>query len=239
MLSLPLSELIGTIAAALLTLMVLSYLLGDNVLFRIAVHIFVGVAAGYAGATAWRGVLEPALIEPIRRGGLTAIFDPLTLIPVLLILMLLLKLSPATARAGGLPLALLVGVAAAVTVGGAISGTVLPQAWAAAESLSPTEVSPLTGETGLERTINVAIVLLGTLGTLFYFRFAARRSSGGVVGRPALGVVLASVGQVFLALTFGAMFAGAISASLVVLAERVQFVWGVVGGLLAAGTGAG
>jgi hypothetical protein len=52
-------------------------------------------------------------------------------------------------------------------------------------------------------------------------------------------VVLASVGQVFLALTFGAMFAGAISASIVVLAERVQFVWGVVGGLLAAGTGAG
>jgi hypothetical protein len=31
------------------------------------------------------------------------------------------------------------------------------------------------------------------------------------------------------------MFAGALSAALVVLAERVQFVWGVVAGFLATG----
>ena len=44
--------LIGPIVAMLLTVMVLSYLIGDNPLFRIASHLFIGVAAGYACALA-------------------------------------------------------------------------------------------------------------------------------------------------------------------------------------------
>ncbi len=235
MLQLPLSELIGTIVAALLTIMVLSYLAGDNPMFRLAVHIFVGVAAGYAGAAAWHGVLRPALIEPVRAGGLASLTNPQLIIPWVLILLLMLKVFPGTARAGGLPIAMLVGVAAAVTVGGAITGTVLPQALTAAQSLSPAEVSPLTGETGLERTLNVAIVLVGTVATLFYFRFSAGPTEGAPTGVTRLAAILATAGQGFLALTYGVMFAGALSATLVALAERVQFVWGVIAGLLRLG----
>jgi hypothetical protein len=235
MLQLPLPELIGTIAAALLTIMVLSYLAGDNPMFRLAVHIFVGVAAGYAGAAAWHGVLRPALVEPVRAGGLASLANPQLIVPWLLILMLVFKVFPATARAGSLPIAMLVGVAAAVTVGGAITGTVVPQALTAAQSLSPAEVSPLTGETGLERSLNVAIVLAGTVATLFYFRFSIFPGEGASTGLPRVAAVLASAGQGFVALTYGAMFAGALSAALVVLAERVQFVWGVISGLLTPG----
>lgn len=235
MLQLPLPELIGTIAAALLTVMVLSYLVGDNPMFRTAVHIFVGVAAGYAGAAAWHGVLRPALVEPVRTGGLADLTNPQLIVPWLLILMLVFKVFPGTAHLGGLPIAMLVGVAAAVTVGGAITGTVVPQALTAAQSLSPAEVSPLTGETGLERSLNVAIVLAGTVATLFYFRFSTFPGEGSSTGLPRVAALLASVGQGFVALTYGAMFAGALSAALVVLAERVQFVWGVIAGLLTAG----
>lgn len=235
MLQLPLPELIGTIAAALLTIMVLSYLAGDNPMFRLAVHIFVGVAAGYAGAAAWHGVLRPALVEPVRTGGLASLTNPLLILPWLLILMLVLKVFPGTARAGGAPIAMLVGVAAAVTVGGAITGTVVPQALTAAQSLSPAEVSPLTGETGLERSLNVVIVLVGTVATLFSFRFSADLAEGAPAGLLRFARILAAAGQGFLALTYGAMFAGALSAALVILAERVQFVWGVVAGFLSPG----
>ena len=38
----------GTWVAVILTLFVFSYLLGDNALYRLAEHIFVGVAVGYA-----------------------------------------------------------------------------------------------------------------------------------------------------------------------------------------------
>src|SRR5512136_2039240 len=57
--------LIGPIVAMLLTIMVLSYLIGDNPLFRLASHLFIGVAAGYAGALAARSVLWPGLLQPI------------------------------------------------------------------------------------------------------------------------------------------------------------------------------
>ena len=42
-------DLIGMFFAAVLTIMVLSYMIGDNVLFRIATYLFVGVASGYTG----------------------------------------------------------------------------------------------------------------------------------------------------------------------------------------------
>jgi hypothetical protein len=41
---LTLPDLLGGFVGLLLTLLVFSYLLGDNVLFRITIHIFIGVA---------------------------------------------------------------------------------------------------------------------------------------------------------------------------------------------------
>jgi len=58
-------DLVGTITAALLTVMVLSYLLGDNIFFRFAVYLFIGVTAGYAGSIAWHNVIWPGLIDPL------------------------------------------------------------------------------------------------------------------------------------------------------------------------------
>ena len=54
------ADLFGGLLAWLLTVMVLSYLVRDNPMFRVATYLFVGVASGYAGAIAWHNVLEPA-----------------------------------------------------------------------------------------------------------------------------------------------------------------------------------
>ena len=45
-----LADVIGAFVGFVLTLLVFSYIFGDNVLFRIAMHIFIGVAAGYVVA---------------------------------------------------------------------------------------------------------------------------------------------------------------------------------------------
>ena len=42
-------DLIAGWVSLVLTLMVFSYLLGDNVLYRLAIHVLVGVAAGALG----------------------------------------------------------------------------------------------------------------------------------------------------------------------------------------------
>lgn len=224
-------DLIGTIIAGALTVMVLSYVLGDNVLFRVAVHLFIGVAAGYAGALALRNILWPRLVLPLLSGGLAALNNSM-IISWFLVLMLVLKLSPGTARWGSLPLALMVGVGAALVVGGAVTGTLVPQSLAAIDTLDPSAVTPVTGETGAERVVNVLVLLLGTLSTLIYFRFSARRLPSGEAARSRWMTIVAWVGRGFIAITFGVMYAGALAAALTVLADRVQFLIGIFAGLL-------
>ena len=226
-----LADLISGVLASILTLMVLSYLVGDNPLFRVAMHLLVGAAAGYAGAIALRNVLRPGLVDPIVAAGFEGLLSPSVLAtviaPWILVITLMLKASPATSRFGTPAMALLVGVGAAVVVGGAISGTLLPQSLASMRSLNPAGVA--SGET-LERLLELVIVLVGTVSTLFYFRFSSRESGQEVPLANLAGLsipgplsLLRSVGSAFIAITFGVMYAGAVAASLIVLAERVQF----------------
>ena len=55
----------------------------------------------------------------------------LPLVGLVLGVLLLMKLSPRTARLGNVTIAFLVGVGAAVAVGGAVMGTLIPQTRAA------------------------------------------------------------------------------------------------------------
>jgi hypothetical protein len=232
-------ETLGTLLAAVLTVMVLSYILGDNAFFRIATYLFVGVASGYAAAVAWQLVLQPRLIAPILN--LTAVpfgagsFLTEVVVPIGLVALLGLRLVPGAGRLGGLPVALLIGVGAAAVVGGAITGTIVPQTIAAMESFSPFAVAPQTGETGLERMVNVLLVLVGTVGTLAYFRFGVRKGEehnprfGWRRVRTPIGSfnlpwpIFPFLGEVFIFVAFGVMFAGALSATLLYLTERLQF----------------
>ena len=55
-------EIISALVGFLLTLMVFSYLIGDNPLFRIAVYLFIGVSSGYAATVIVHYVLLPGLV---------------------------------------------------------------------------------------------------------------------------------------------------------------------------------
>ncbi|NIS81811.1 MAG: hypothetical protein GTO14_16740 [Anaerolineales bacterium] len=235
-------DLAGTIISALLTVMIFTYLLGDNFFFRLATYLFIGVAAGYAGSIAWHNVLWPGLFQPLLTRKLGEIFEPTSvvtlIIPWLLVLLLLLRISPIGSRYAGLPMALLVGVGAAVIVGGGITGTLIPQSINAMETLDPTAQAPLTGEGGLERFTDVLVMLLGTISTLVYFRFSAKRELTGEARRTLPTALLAAFGRFFIAVTFGVMYAGAIAASIVILTDRIQFLRDVISLLVGVVAGA-
>ena len=198
--------------------MILSYLIGDNPAFRVAVYIFVGVSAGYVAAVAWWQVLYPKLFLPLLTGSF--IERLLALVPLILGVLLLMKLSPRTAWLGNPTLAFLVGVGAAVAVGGAVMGTLIPQTQASFNVFNPTSA----GESWLARLFFGAIMLVGTITTLVYFHFGAKATAGGPQ-RSKLVIWLGWIGQVFIAITLGVLFAGVFAAAMTALIERLNFIW--------------
>ncbi len=212
----------------LLTLMVLSYLIGDNPAFRVAVYIFIGVSAGYAAAVAWHQVLRPHLIEPLISGSLSDRL--LAVVPLALGLLLLFKLSPRTARLGTPSMAFMVGVGAAVAIGGAVMGTIFPQTSATFNLPSFANMRPELAQLFnsavpkpyLEKFFEGIVVILGTVATLVYFHYGAKAAANGPQ-RSKLVNGLSWVGQVFIAITFGVLFAGVFVAAMTALIERLNF----------------
>jgi len=210
-------DLISALIGFLLTLMVLSYIIGDGPVFRVAVYIFIGVSAGYLTVITVTGVIVPGLLAPFFDPATSTIARSLLVFPLVLGGFMLMKTTPRFAQFGAPATAYLVGVSAAVIVGGVVLGTLLPQIGAAADPFS-------IGKSG-GVLINGALALIVTLFTLAYFQFGARRQIDGTIKRNPIIETIAWVGGIFVALTLGALFAGVYSAALTALVERIDSIF--------------
>ncbi len=207
-----LNDTIGAIVGLVITLLVFSYLIGDNPLYRVALHIFVGASVAYAVVVAWHAILRPLLLDWVLSGNVNVL---LGLVPFLLGGLLLARGVRSLSWLGNFSIALLLGVGIAVAVGGALVGTLLPQAGAAMRPLSPFSYpdDPLNGP------LDGLLIVVGTVTSLMVFTFTLRR---GVSGR--LIALSTRLGRFFLFVSFGAVFAGVLIASVSVLVERLQFI---------------
>lgn len=218
--------LVSGVIGFLLTLMVLSYLIRDNALFRFAVHIFVGVAAGYVAVVALHRVILPLLISPLLSASIPE--RSLLLVPLLLGALLMMKISPRLSGLGGPAVGYLAGAAAAVAVSGAVLGTILPQVSAAAEPFDWIGLSQ-RGVNPLQSIFNGVVMLIGTVATLVYFHFGARRRQDGSIHRSGWIEAVAWIGKLFVALTLGVIFAGVYAAATQVLVGRIQSLFAFFG----------
>jgi hypothetical protein len=221
-----LANQIGAVLGFVLTLMVVSYVLKDNVLFRLAVAIFIGVAAGYAAVLVVYNVIWYQLLVPLLTDFIEGQFTSLYLVvpPILLGIWLFAKASPKLSRLGSPVVAFLVGVGAATAITGAIAGTLFPQ-MSATMNLFALEETNLSGTDLLGWVVNALFILLGVITSLAYFHFGVRSRSDQPAQRPLWIEIFSQIGQVFIAITFGTLFAGAYAAALAALVERVSFVW--------------
>lgn len=214
-------DLLAAVVAFLLTVMIFSYLVGDNPAFRVAVYAFVGVSAGYVAAVAWWQVLLPDLVQPLIAGPAT--IRAMLAVPLLLSGMILMRAWPPLSRLGAPAMGLLVGAASAVAIGGAIQGTLVPQVQDTLDSVD------LSRQSSVEGIVNGLFVFIGVLTSLMYFHFTARRRTDGSIRRLAVISLMAQIGSVFLATTLGVLFAGVYSAALTALIERLYFVGSFLG----------
>lgn len=211
-------DLVGLVSGAILTFFILTYLFGDNPLYRLGLHLFIGGLVGYSLGIALRQVIIPKVWEPLLRAE-----DPTAIgfliVPVVLSILLLIKGFPKHAYIGNLSTAYLLGVGTAVALGGALLGTIIPQVNATGLAVSPNvfQSYPLGIADGL-------MIIIGTICTLMAFNFTAQRREGLAGVWSTLVKIAAWIGRLFLIAAFGAAFAGTLTASLTIFIGRIQYI---------------
>ncbi len=211
-------EIISAAIGLVLTLMIFSYLIKDNALFRIAAYIFIGVASGYAAVVIIYNVFLPRLNTLQTNNFYQQIF--FGVIPLVLGLSVLAKVNVRAAWIGNFAMAILVGVGAATAIGGALLGSLIPQFQAA---IGAFDVSSAGSGLGIASQLFAGgVMLAGTVLTLAAFHFSTRRAADGTPKRNPIIEGAAWFGRIFIAITLGALFAGVYMASLTAMIERLS-----------------
>ncbi len=215
-----LCDALGVWLAALLTILVFTYLVRDTFLFRIASALLVGTAIGFVSAIVIRDILLPILLQLIEN--ILTLPDSwlalvLNLIPVLLGVSLLIKLTPnfRNTTFSNLGLAYLFGIGAALAIGGALAGALAPQLTATMLALTPQSE-------GFD-WLNGLLIVVGTLGAFLAFRFI---QPGKLPWQRAYDIVTKSwgtLGRGFIMVAFGALLASLITARVSALVGQLYF----------------
>ena len=203
-------EPVGTFLAFVITLMVLSYVFGDNPLYRLASYIFVGSSAGYIAAVLIKDVLLVRL-QSVTVGGVTP--SEISMLGVLGIFTILLlgKLNPSFAFVGNIPMAMIVGVGTAVAVSGAVIGTLLPN------------LMGLGAGASLSQAPLVILALFGTVATLIYFNFTFLKKETAPNEPPVWMRIFSAIGKFFIMVSLAVLFAGVLTASINALVDGFAF----------------
>jgi len=199
-----LTELGGLLLGLILTLFVYSYIYKDNPLYRVAVHLLVGVSAGFAAVLVVNEVILPTgsrfADDPIKLANI------LYLIPFALAVLLLFKAIPKLSWVGNSSMAALIGTGAAVGLVGAVVGTLIP----------------LTFARPPNRWIGIFGALL-TISTLAYFYFSSHFDEKRNLTISRWLNPVRKVGRAVITMALAGIFAGLLATSLVLLTERIGF----------------
>jgi hypothetical protein len=199
-------EMIGVWFAVLLTLSIFSYLYGDNPFYKSAEHIFVGVSAGYIFAITFWDTIWPNLFGRLFPSYVQAgfKFDIIYIIPLLLGIFMLLRLSKKYSWLSRISIAYIVGMAAGLKFYVFLNSNLIIQI----------KSSMLDFNTDIIGIINQIIILIGVISGLVYFFFSKEHK--GTIWK------ISKVGIYFLMIKFGASFGFAVMGRVSLLIGRFE-----------------
>lgn len=210
------ATLIGGIVASLLTIMVFSYLLGANPLWRIAQSLLVGVSVGYVSLVILTQVVAPQVARVIQPPeGTTTTDRLLAAVPVALGLLLLLRVAYPGAWPASFGLNLVVVVGSTLALGGALAGTLIPQALDTMRLMDFGQ----TDAAGIAAMAGNIVLVAGVVCALAYFAFGAK--ANGTRFAPIRQVSV--VGRWVLVVAFGAILGSLATTFYFALIERLDF----------------
>jgi hypothetical protein len=219
------SRTIGLWLAAIFTLFILSFLVGDNPAYKFAEAMVVGTSAGYVLVINIWDVFVPNLLAKLMpamvQGWSLPGISPehvdswwLYFVPLILIVMLLWQLMPSGGWISRWPIAFFIGITAGYRMIGYVEADLVAQIKAGMVPLW------VTGEGGFEfwSSFNACLLTIATLSAMIYFFFSIEHK--GIVGKTA------RVGIWFLMITFGASFGYTVMGRIALLAQRLEFLFG-------------
>jgi hypothetical protein len=194
--------------ASLLSLAIFSFLYRDNSFYRLAEHIFVGAANGWAVTFYWHRVLWPYLFDPLSRGQLYYI------IPLVIGMLYFTRFIPKVSWLVRFPIGIYMGYYVGVSIPANIQAYIIKQVQGTI--LTPRNFQMWgAGSTGIIWSV---VLFVGVICTLSYFYFSAEHKG-------ALGVT-SRIGIVFVMMGFGAAFGYTVMARVSLLIGRLQFLLG-------------
>ena len=199
-------EIIGVWFLVLMTLSILSYLVGDNPFYKAAEHIFVGVSAGYVFAITWWDQVWPNLFGRLFPDFVDAGFDfnLLYIVPLILGIFMLCRLIPSLSWLARISIGYIVGMAAGLKMYVFMNSNILMQIQNSAIDFS---------KNGWE-IFNHILILFGVISALIYFFFSKEHK--GVIGK------VSKIGIYFLMIKFGASFGFAVMGRISLLIGRFE-----------------
>ena len=203
---------VGLWLQAALTFAILSFLIGDNPVYKFSEHLFVGISAGYGVVIVWKQAVLPLLVFkllPHMGPRPDEAAEYWVLIPGLLGLMMLARFIPRYDWLSRYPIAFTVGLFSGASIPAAVQTQLLEHARA---TMQPVLAASSVGW-GL--ALSSLVVLVGVICTLTYFYFSKPHEG-------ALGVT-SKIGIWFLMVAFGAGFGNTVMARISLLIGRVEF----------------
>jgi hypothetical protein len=216
---------IGLWLAAFFTLAVLSFLYRDNVFYKIAESVMVGVSAAWYMVKAgfWEAIvpkllgnLVPSVMRDWALPGIPKTQQPnlLYVVPLVLGIMLLCRLLSRGGWIGRWPLAFIVGIFAGIRLISFLDADFVNQI---RSTIIPLVVMTDARQLNFWASLRNLGLVFGLLSCLAYFFFSVEHR--GIVGH------MARVGVWYLMITFGASFAFTVMGRIALLAGRITFLF--------------
>ena len=191
----------GTIVAGILTIAILSFLYGDNPVYKMAETLLVGVSMGYVLVITWTNTLMAVLFKPLFVES-----EFWLVIPFIFGLFMFGRFHKSTSFLSRYSMAVLIGSGAGVAIPAMLGARTLRQMTATVEMVQ--------GDS-LMMIFSGLVVVVGLFSTLSYFYFS--REHTGIMGRSA------KVGTYFLMIFFGTTFGYTVMSRVSTFIGRMDF----------------